>query len=101
MTYTLVVGLVLLATTVFYVGASLWLLFKGWPLRAGLAMAAVSLLPLLVPDLPDSEAPGSGLPTAMMLLGALLMIATGLFMAAVRYVSRLLKARRRGRLQSI
>lgn len=101
MTYSLIEGLVLLATVALYVGAGLWLLFKGWPLRAGLALAVIALLPLLVPDPPNSEAPGSGLPTAAMLLPSLFLIPTGLIMAASRYALRLIRARRRGSLQSI
>lgn len=95
----LVTGLVLLVTVAIYTGAVVWLLYLRWPLRAGLAMAAIASLPLFIPQSADSEAPGSGLPTALLLLPALALIGGGLIAAVVRLALKLVRRRRSASLQ--
>ena len=56
-----------------------YLTIQGRPLIAGLAIVAISILPLvLIPPARDSEAPGSGIPTAVMLMAGVVVIGLGL-----------------------
>ena len=82
----LITGLTIFGAFTLYIVVGLWCICLRWPLRGGLAMAIISLVPLLLPVPAESEAPGSGLPTALMLMPALLMIAVGLAAAIVRWV---------------
>jgi len=79
-------GLVIFAAFALYLTVGCWLIYRRWPLRGGIGMAMISLIPLLLPVPTDSEAPGSGLPTALMLMPAMLMIAVGLAAPFVRLV---------------
>ena len=81
-------GLTIFGAFTFYIVVGLWCIYLRWPLRGGLAMAIISLVPLLLAVPVESEAPGSGLPTALMLMPALLMIAVGLAAAIVRWIIR-------------
>jgi hypothetical protein len=88
-------GLALYAIAVLYIGVGVWVIHRRWPLRGGLMLLAISLLPLLlIPGSPDSEAPGSAAPAALMSIPALLLIAVGLFAFAVRLSLRGLRRRR-------
>ncbi len=95
----MLLGLILFAIFVLYSWVGVWLLYFRWPLRAGLALAAISLLPLLIPESPESEVPGAGLPTALLMIPALSLIAIGSIAAVGRLALRLLKTWRKPGLQ--
>jgi hypothetical protein len=81
-------------TILLYVAVGIWLLIKGWPLRAGLTMGAISLLPLIWQiKFTDSEALGFGFLLIWMLPIPILLTAVGVIAPVVRWVHRLVKAR--------
>ena len=80
---------VMVITLVLYIVVAIWLLARQWPLRAGLAMVVVALLPLVWQAIfTDSGALGFGLLAALLLVPAFLLIAAGLLVAGARLVSR-------------
>lgn len=80
---------VLILTLGLYVGVGIWLLVLRWPIRAGLAMASIALLPLIWQALfTDSEAHGAGLVPVFLLLPAVLLILGRLIFIAVRSLSK-------------
>jgi len=82
---------IMLITGALYFSVPLWLLYKGWPIRVGLAGVAISLLPLTWQvTFTDSEALGFGLLLIVMLPLPLLTIAVGLVWAVVRAVRPIL-----------
>lgn len=86
----LVTGLILYAIGMLYLIVGVWLIYMRRLLSGGLLLAVISLLPLvLMPNSPDSEAPGEGLPTALMMIPSLLLIVTGLVAFGVRASMRL------------
>lgn len=79
--------LVFPVTILLYVAVGIWLLSKGWPLRAGLAMGAIALLPLTWQiKFTDSEALGAGFVAVILLLIPILLIIVGVIAPIVRRV---------------
>lgn len=87
-------SVVVLVTFVLYVAVPGYLLFfRGWPLRAGLAMLLVVFLPLTWQvNFTDSEAMGFGLLLVIMLPIPLLLVGIGLVAAIARFVGQRRKA---------
>ncbi len=80
---------VLILTLGLYVGVGIWLLILRWPIRAGLAMAVIALLPLAWQALfTDSEAHGAGLVPVFLMLPPILLILGRLIFVAVRLLSK-------------
>jgi len=76
---------VLVMTLVLYCVAAVWLLIRGWPIRAGLAMAVIAWLPLWWQvTFTDSEAKAFGLLLVVLLPLPLLLIGGGLVAIVVR-----------------
>jgi len=77
---------VVLATLPLYVVIPGYLLFfKGWPLRAGIAMFVIALIPLSWQvNFTDSEAMGFGILLMMMLPLPLLLIGIGVVASLIR-----------------
>jgi hypothetical protein len=81
---------VVVVTWLLYAVVPIYLIYRGWPLRAGLAMLLVALLPLTWQGVfTDSDAKGFGILLAVMLPFPLLIIAWGLIAAILRGVRRL------------
>ena len=83
-------GAILIATLVLYFGMMAWLLYRGQPLIAAGVMFMVALFPLAWDAIayPDSEAPGSGLLTALLFIPALLLLLCELCAWALRLLLR-------------
>lgn len=78
-------GLVVLVTWVLYIGVGILLLTRWRPFRAGLAMAATAMLPLLWQAFfTDSDAPGFVIFFAVMLVPAALVTLLGVVAALYR-----------------
>ena len=88
---------VMIMTLVLYVLVPLFLLIKRWPLRAGLAMLVVTLLPVLWQAwFTDSDAPGFVFLLFMMIPIPLGIIAIGLLYAFYRtFLERSRKSKNR------
>lgn len=82
--------LVMLITLMLYLAVPIFLLTKGWPFRAGLAMLFVTLLPLLWQAwFTDSDAPGFGVLLFVMLPIPLALTAIGVLAALYRAIAEL------------
>jgi hypothetical protein len=85
----------MLSSLVGYVLAAIVLLRHGWFMRAGLAMALVSFVPLLWQvAFTDSDAKGFGFLLMLMLPPALLLVLVGCLIAAIRLGRRLWQSHR-------
>jgi hypothetical protein len=78
-------GLVVLLTWVLYLGGGMLLMARRKPFRAGVAMAATAMLPLLWQVLfTDSDAPGFVFFGALLLMPAVLVMLLGVVAAVYR-----------------
>ena len=86
---------VLFLTFALYLAVPGFLLFLGWPLRAGLGMLFVAILPMFWQMIyyPESDAPGSGMLFILPLPLPLLLIFAGL-VAYTIWLSGWLRGRR-------
>ena len=83
-------GLIVPMSLLLYVVLPIWMLSRGWPARAGLAMVVAALLPWMVWYLavPEPWGPGAGLAallTALMLLVALVPLLIGVILSVLRF----------------
>lgn len=90
--YQIMIGLILPASIMLYIGLAVWLLPDGRLLRAGLAMSLAALLPwpVWLVLVPGRLGPGAGIVmmlTAAMLLLALVPMAIGIARAGNRFLS--------------
>jgi hypothetical protein len=82
-------SLVALVCVGVYLVVGVWLLYKGWLVRAGVAMLGISLLPLLwQARFTDSNAKGFGVLLILMIPIPLLLIVAGAVAVAIRGVQR-------------
>jgi hypothetical protein len=81
--------LVLSATLALYIIVPTVLCLRGWIIRAGLGMLALSVMPMIwqVIAVPDSDAPGSGMLALLLLPLAVIVILVGIANLIYRGVS--------------
>jgi hypothetical protein len=80
-------SLVFWVTVLLYIGAGIWLISKGWMLRAGIVMGGISILPFIWQiSFAASEAPGAVILSSMLLSLSLLLVALGLIITIVRFI---------------